>query len=153
MKVVHIASIRMSEETGMGRIAWHWRNAFEARGHEFIHIGNDECPQRIHNLLWGRHVRQYMKKRGIEPDLLLVHEPAAGYFVNQGVPVVVFSHGIERRGWAIEAKYGYRHTTLKSLFLPDAIRYGSNTKGLKNSKSNFTRINLTERYQIILKCL
>jgi len=133
MRVVHIASISLTKETGMGRIAWNWRKAFEEAGHEFIHIGNQECPKKYHHLLWGKQVSTYMKKSRIKADLILVHEPASGYFVGNGVPVVLFSHGVETRGWEMEGKYHYRNETWKSFFLPESIRYRANAIGLKRS--------------------
>ena len=131
--IVHIASIPLSEETGMGRIAWNWRKAFEEKGYTFIHIGSQECARPMHHILWGKQAKTYLQTQGIKPDLILVHEPASGYFTDLGVPVVAFSHGIEKRGWAVEAQYNYRNKTLKSLFMPEFIRYKSNIKGLKKA--------------------
>ncbi len=134
LTVVHVASIRLTEETGMGRIAWNWRKAFEEKGYNFIHIGSKECPMgEQHIILWGKAARNYMNSQNIKPDLILVHEPSSGYFTDMGVPVVSFSHGIEKRGWAEEARYNYRNTTFKSLFMPDFIRFNASVKGLKRS--------------------
>ena len=117
----------------MGRIAWNWRKAFEEKGYTFIHIGSQECAKPMHHILWGKQAKTYLQEQGIKPDLILVHEPASGYFTDLGVPVVAFSHGIEKRGWAVEAQYHYRNQTLKSLFMPEFIRYKSNVKGLKKA--------------------
>jgi glycosyltransferase involved in cell wall biosynthesis len=133
MKIVHIARIALTEETGMGRIACNWKKAFEKQGHEFIHIGNKECSHAFHPILWGKQAANYLKIKNIQPDLILVHEPASGYFFDFGVPVVLFSHGIEARGWQIEAQFNYRNQTFKSLFLPDYFRYKSNAIGLKKA--------------------
>jgi glycosyltransferase involved in cell wall biosynthesis len=133
MKIVHVASINLSEETGMGRIACNWKKAFEKQGHEFIHVGNKECSKAFHPILWGKQAANYLKIKGIQPDLILVHEPASGYFFDFGVPVVLFSHGIEARGWKIEAQFHYRNQTFKSLFLPEYFRYKSNAIGLKKA--------------------
>lgn len=133
LTVVHVASIPLTEETGMGRIACNWQKAFVAKGYNFIHIGSKECPRKGHHILWGKQARDYMIAQNIKPDVLIVHEPASGYFVDLGVPVVAFSHGIEKRGWAVEAKYHYRNQTFKSLFMPDFIRFKASVKGLKRS--------------------
>ena len=133
LTVVHVASIPLTEETGMGRIAWNWRKAFEAHGHTFMHIGTKECPFSGHPILWGKQARDYMRSQNIQPDLVIVHEPASGYFTDLGVPVVAFSHGIEKRGWGVEAQYHYRNQTFKSLFMPDFIRFNASVKGLKKS--------------------
>jgi glycosyltransferase involved in cell wall biosynthesis len=133
MKIVHIARIALTEETGMGRIACNWKKAFEKQGHKFIHIGNKECPHAFHPILWGKKAANYLKIKEIQPDLILVHEPASGYFFDFGVPVVLFSHGIEARGWRIEAQFNYRNQTFKSRFLPDYFRYKSNAVGLRKA--------------------
>ena len=134
LTIVHVASVPLSEQTGMGRIAWNWRAAFEAQGHTFIHIGSIECPTALHPTLWGKVAKYYMMDHQIKPDVLLVHEPASGHFMDLGIPVVVFSHGIEKRGWAVEAKYHYRNQTFKSLFMPDFIRFSASVKGLKRAE-------------------
>jgi glycosyltransferase involved in cell wall biosynthesis len=121
----------------MGRVAWNWQQAFEARGHTFIHIGIDECPKRIHPLLWGQQAYQFFKKTVKNADLILVHEPAAGYFVHLDIPVLVVSHGIEQRGWEISEKYGFEKRTLKSFLLPQFIRFRSNTEGLRRATKVF----------------
>ncbi len=133
LTIVHVASIPLTEETGMGRIAWNWRKAFEEKGYRFIHIGSKECPLSGHHILWGKQAKNYLKEHDIKPSLILAHEPASGYFTDLGVPVVAFSHGIEKRGWAVEAKYHYRNQTFKSLFMPDFIRFNASVKGLKKS--------------------
>jgi glycosyltransferase involved in cell wall biosynthesis len=133
MKIVHIARIALTEETGMGRIACNWKKAFEKQGHEFMHIGNKECPHAFHPILWGKKAANYLKIKALRPDLILVHEPASGYFFDFGVPVVLFSHGIEARGWKIEAQFNYRNQTFKSLFLPEYFRYKANAIGLKKA--------------------
>ena len=133
LTIVHVASIPLTEETGMGRIAWNWRKAFEEKGYTFIHIGSKECPLSGHHILWGKQAKNYLKEHNIKPSLILAHEPASGYFTDLGVPVVAFSHGIEKRGWAVEAQYHYRNQTFKSLFMPDFIRFNASVKGLKKS--------------------
>jgi glycosyltransferase involved in cell wall biosynthesis len=133
MKIVHIARINLTEETGMGRIACNWKKAFERHGHEFMHIGSTECPKAFHPILWGKKAANYLKIKELRPDLILVHEPSSGYFFDFGVPVVLFSHGIEARGWGVEAQFNYRNQTFKSRFLPDYFRYKSNAIGLKKA--------------------
>ena len=133
LTILHVASIPLSEQTGMGRIAWNWRAAFEAQWHKFLHIGTKECPDALHPTLWGKVAKNYMLDKHIKPDVILAHEPASGYFIGLGVPVVVFSHGIEKRGWAAEAKYHFRNQTFKSLFMPEFIRFSASVKGLKKA--------------------
>jgi glycosyltransferase involved in cell wall biosynthesis len=86
----------------MGRVAYHWRRAFERRGYEFIHLGPAEAGPRMHPTLFPRAAYSAYKRSGKKADLFLVHEPAAGNFVGRGTPTFVFSHGLERRGAEVE---------------------------------------------------
>lgn len=97
--IVHIADVKISEETGMGRIAWHWRRACEDAGWAFAHFGPEEIGPVAHPGLFPRAAWRAFRQRNLTPALFLVHEPAAAPFVGSGVPLVVFSHGLERRGW------------------------------------------------------
>lgn len=83
----------------MGRVGWHWRDEAQRRGIPFLHIGPADVPRM-------RHLRQFPARaldayRAVQQDgdCLLVHEPAAGVFVDAGLSTVVVSHGLERRGW------------------------------------------------------
>ena len=40
--IVHVADAALSEASGMGRVAVHWRAAFVRRGYAFIHLGPPE---------------------------------------------------------------------------------------------------------------
>jgi glycosyltransferase involved in cell wall biosynthesis len=133
LKIAHIAAIRLSKESGMGRIAWNWQQAFEACGHQFIHIGIEECPRKIHPLLWGKQAYQYFEATIKEADVILAHEPAAGYFTHLNVPVLLVSHGIEQRGWGISQHFGFEKRTLKSFFIPKLLRFWSNTEGINRA--------------------
>jgi glycosyltransferase involved in cell wall biosynthesis len=96
--IVHVADVAVSQATGMGRVAYHWRHAFQRRGYEFIHLGRAETGALIHPTLFPRSAYSAYKRSGKKADLFLVHEPAAGSFVGRGTPTFVFSHGLERRG-------------------------------------------------------
>ena len=97
--IVHVAQLEISRESGMGRVAWHWRNAFEARGYEFIHIGPRAVGRPVHPALFPYAAWLRFRRLGIRPAAFLVHEPAGVPFVAAGAPAFVFSHGLERRGW------------------------------------------------------
>jgi glycosyltransferase involved in cell wall biosynthesis len=84
----------------MGRVAWHWRNALERRGYEFIHIGSKEVGPLRHPGLFPFAAYRAYKRLGRSASILLVHEPASGVFAKRG-PTIVFSHGVERRGWQL----------------------------------------------------
>lgn len=99
--VVHVSAVEIGEETGMGRVATHWRRAFEDRGYEFVHIGPREAGPVAHADLFPRAAKRKYQELGARPRFLLVHEPSAGVFVGGEVPVVTFSHGIERREWEL----------------------------------------------------
>jgi glycosyltransferase involved in cell wall biosynthesis len=97
--IVHVAQLEISRESGMGRVAWHWRNALEARGYEFIHIGPRAVGRPVHPALFPYAAWLRFRRLGIRPAAFLVHEPAGVPFVAAGAPAFVFSHGLERRGW------------------------------------------------------
>jgi glycosyltransferase involved in cell wall biosynthesis len=102
--VVHVAETEISEASGMGRVAYHWRQAFLDRGYKFIHIGPAELggryPKSLFPLLAWRH---YQRLR-VENPILLLHEPVGGVFLGGKSPAIVFSHGLERRASEVLAK-------------------------------------------------
>src|SRR5260221_553791 len=130
MKILHVAAIDMLPSSGMGRISYEWKLAFEKSGHQFQHIGSNEVGHR-HALLFGYYARKYAMSNSIEADLILVHEPLAGFFSFKNIPMVVFSHGVEERGWLIQRKFGFNKLSLKSRLLPEFIRFHSNNKGFR----------------------
>ena len=100
-RIIHVAEVALTEETGMGRIACHWKRAFEKRGYEFIHFGPEDVGAVPHKALFGRAAFKSSQSLLKETSICLVHEPASASFARGFVPTVVFSHGIERRGWDI----------------------------------------------------
>jgi glycosyltransferase involved in cell wall biosynthesis len=100
--IVHVAEVEVSQATGMGRVAYHWRSAFQRRGYEFIHLGPAETGRVMHPTLFPRAAYSAYKRSGKKAGLFLVHEPAAGNFIGRGTPAFVFSHGLERRGAELE---------------------------------------------------
>jgi glycosyltransferase involved in cell wall biosynthesis len=98
--IVHVAQVEISRESGMGRVAWHWRQELEARGYRFVHLGPAAVGRPLHPALfpWAAWLR-YARLR-LRPAAILVHEPAGMPFVaSRRPPAIVFSHGVERRGW------------------------------------------------------
>src|ERR1041384_3077630 len=110
--VVHVAHIDISEESGMGRVAWHWKNEFERRGYRYIHIGSEQVGALRHPALFPYVAYQEYRKLGRSAALLLVHEPASGIFIRKKTPVIVFSHGLERRYWQLSLQ-GRAGTSIK----------------------------------------
>lgn len=106
--IVHVAEVDISEESGMGRVAWHWRNELLRRGYEFIHIGLKEVGKTFHHGLFPYHAYKIYQQLNRKASLFLIHEPASLLFVHTNIPTVVFSHGVERRGWnlALQNKLG-----------------------------------------------
>ncbi|MEA2602407.1 MAG: hypothetical protein QOF89_3399 [Acidobacteriota bacterium] len=97
--IVHVAQIEISRESGMGRVAWHWRQELEARGYAFLHIGPREVGRPVHPAFFPYAAWRRFRRLGLRPAAFLVHEPTGVPFVVAGVPAFVFSHGLERRGW------------------------------------------------------
>jgi len=97
--LVHVAQIEISRESGMGRVAWYWRQELEARGYAFLHIGPREIGRPVHPALFPYVAWLRFRRFGLRPAAFLVHEPSGVPFISTGVPTFVFSHGLERRGW------------------------------------------------------
>ncbi len=98
--IVHVAQLDISRESGMGRVAWHWRQELESRGYTFLHIGPREVGRPVHPALFPYAAWRRFRRLGVRPAAFLVHEPAGVPFVAAGgAPAFVFSHGLERRGW------------------------------------------------------
>lgn len=97
--VVHVAQVEISRESGMGRVAWHWRRALEERGYRFVHVGPREAGPVRHPALFPAAARRAARRLGLRPAAYLVHEPAGAPFLSAGAPLFLFSHGLERRGW------------------------------------------------------
>jgi glycosyltransferase involved in cell wall biosynthesis len=97
--IFYVTASEITQETGLGRVGWHWREAFEQCGDRFVEIGPAQIGPVAHPALWPHAAVRAFRRRAERPDVLLVHEPLAGAFTRCGVPLVVFSHGIERRYW------------------------------------------------------
>lgn len=102
LHLVHVAEVGLSPTTGMGRVGWHWRAEAQRRGHAFTHIGPDEVGPLAHPRHFPAAARRCLARLDARIDGLLVHEPASGAFLDAGVPLVVVSHGIERRLWDLQ---------------------------------------------------
>jgi glycosyltransferase involved in cell wall biosynthesis len=103
--IVHIANIEVSEKSGVGRVVWHWKNALEKRGYEFLHIGKTQVGKLPHHAFFPYAAYKAYKRLGRKADAFLIHECASGPFMNLGIPVVIHSHGLERRAWYMALKH------------------------------------------------
>jgi glycosyltransferase involved in cell wall biosynthesis len=99
--IVFVAQAKIDENSGMGRVTSHWQHEIERRGYEFIHIGEEQTGSVRHPALFPYAAYRAYRRLGQPASLLLVHEPAAGTFTRLSHPLVVFSHGLERRGWQL----------------------------------------------------
>jgi len=135
MIILHVASINVEPNSGMGRISFEWKKAFENAGHEFKHIGLKEIGHH-HALTWGYYALQYARKKNLlaNVDLILVHEPVSGFFANEKTPMAIFSHGIEERAWKVQKDFGFLNLSAKSRLLPEAIRFYSHNRGFRKCK-------------------
>lgn len=97
--VVHVAEVEVSLTSGMGRVAWHWREEFQRRGYEFIHLGPEAVGPVPHKALFPRAAYQRFRAQIEAAAVCLVHEPASAPFARKFPRTIVFSHGLERRGW------------------------------------------------------
>ncbi|WP_071518845.1 glycosyltransferase family 4 protein [Geitlerinema sp. PCC 9228] len=122
-RIVHVADIEISPTSGMGRVAWYWRQAFERRGYEFIHLGPQEVkvvPQRSGSIrgLFPYGAYWTYKRLGERADLFLLHEAASAPFLKKKIPTVVFSHGLDRRLWQLNQQRGVRFPWKTRLSYP-----------------------------------
>ncbi len=113
--VVHIANIDISPNTGMGRVAYHWRKAFIRKGYNFVHIGTSHAAIKINRRLFPYLALIRLCRMDQKPTIILVHEPCAGIFALFFRDVVLFSHGIERRAREISQT---RITLIDRLLIP-----------------------------------
>lgn len=114
--VLHVAQVEVTPESGMGRVAWHWRRELEARGYEVVHLGPSEVG-RVHPALFPWKAWRHARRLHLDPKLILVHEPAGLPFVlSDRHRTVIFSHGLERRGWDV-ALAGEEPIRLRSRLL------------------------------------
>jgi len=97
--IVHVSEVNISPESGMGRVEYYWKQAFERAGYEFIHIGAKEVGRLRHPSLFPSAAWKYYKQLNSSPTAFIVHEPASGSFVKRGIPCFLESHGVERRYW------------------------------------------------------
>lgn len=105
MNILHVAQIDISRASGMGRVAWHWRAELERRGHRFTHIGRKPLGREVHPAWYPMAAWAAARKLAPPPELILAHEPAAAMFAFRRQPLVVFSHGLERRGWLAAKRF------------------------------------------------
>jgi len=96
--IAHVAQIELGADTGMGRVALAWREEFEQRGWQFIHVGSDRLPG-LHPARFPIAAFSHCRRLRPRPDGFLVHEPAGAPFLVERRRLVVFSHGLERRAW------------------------------------------------------
>lgn len=135
MRIVHIADIALQPESGMGRVGYEWKKVFEASGHEFIHIGKKEIGRTYHPALFPFKARNYFRKiYNGKADIILAHEPVSGLFINEKCPLVLFSHGLEQRGWELQNSIYKAYldpVSIKSKMLFPLWRLKNCNKGLR----------------------
>lgn len=134
--IIHAAEVELTRLSGMGRIAWHWREAFERRGFEFVHIGPSAAGRAPHKALWGFKAWEAARPRLREAAAALVHEPLSGIFASRFPATVVFSHGIEARGAALAgeektAGSPLRRALTRPLWM---MRRRAGLRGLKSAR-------------------
>lgn len=119
--VAYVAEAPITLDSGMGRIAWHWKLAFEASGWTFVEISPAQTGWVPHKSLFDVKAFYVARRRQIKPACFLVHEPASAIFCRSGISTVVFSHGIEERGRSLCSKLpqgrgGIRQLLTRSLW-------------------------------------
>lgn len=136
--IIHISEVNISPTSGMGRVEYHWKEAFEKSGFIFLHIGPNEVGRVKHPAQFPYKAYKYYKKLKIKPVAFIVHEPAAGFFIKRGIPCIVESHGVERRYWESQLKAAipgrdFQNVSLKTKLLFPLWRLRGCDQGLKNA--------------------
>jgi glycosyltransferase involved in cell wall biosynthesis len=135
--VVHVADIDVGLESGMGRVAAHWRDEIERQGHEFMHIGRSVVGPMRHRAWFPYHAWRHYANSGRTADVFLVHEPASSTFAARGRPLAVFSHGLERRAWqqrtGADARVSQGPLTLKQRISTPLLRLRQCDGGMRRA--------------------
>jgi glycosyltransferase involved in cell wall biosynthesis len=121
VNILHVAQVEISRAGGMGRVAWHWRAELERRGHRFVHIGRRPLGREVHPARYPYCAWRAARRAMPQADIVLAHEPASPLFAWSARPVVVFSHGVERRGWTSARQY--RHLSGERMRLRSRLLY------------------------------
>ena len=120
LRLVHVAEADIAPTTGMGRVAWHWQAEAHRRGHTLLPIGPQQVGPLTHPRLFPGAARRAFDQLTDRTDALLVHEPASGAFLDLNIPLIVVSHGIERRLWDLQraGRAGQRPSLRTRMFFP-----------------------------------
>ena len=133
--IVHISEIDIMAEGGMGRVEYHWKQAFQDESIEFIHIGPKEIGNVYHKALFPYKAYSYYKRLNIKPSAVIAHEPASGLFIKENIPCFLESHGVETRYWK-DSKNGLTdnvNISLKTRIAYPLWRLYNCSKGLKRA--------------------
>lgn len=131
--IVQVAGVPADSRLGMGRIALEWKMAFEKKGYQFVHLSENEIGAASHPILFGLKARRYIKKQNWKVDLILAHEPIAGWLKFKAIPLVSFSHGVEERRWQVQNQFKLKRLSIKSKLLPQCLRFWPNNNGFKKA--------------------
>ena len=131
--LLHVAHLDINEESGVGRVAWHWRDAILKRGFEYVHIGTKDVGTLRHPSLFPLKAFHKYKMLSKQPVVILAHEPVAGVFVTEDVPLILFSHGVEQRAWEIEKHWRKSTIRLRTILLYPLWRLRLSNKGLRRA--------------------
>ena len=137
LTILHVADIKLDPYSGMGRIAYFWKKAFEEAGHQFIHLGKENVVTKHPSEFPGKAFKIFKEKFGKKkPDVILAHEPVSGKFIGTNIPIALFSHGIEQREWNLRNtsyKKFHDEVSLRSKVLFPIWRLRNCNKGLRKA--------------------
>lgn len=147
--ILHISSIDPSPDSGMGRISYEWKLAFERKNIQFEHFGRNHIKSfEFYPFKFSFQAYLYVKRMKNKPDCILVHEPCAMFLRFLDIPYIIFSHGIEEREWNRNKQYHYLNRTWRSYLMPQALRFLPNNMGLSCAKQIFICNNEDRSYLI-----
>ena len=137
---------------GMSRLMGFIHDAVEAEGHTVDFLCSDDLPQSSRGklsrisfpLMVFRHAR-LKAREGLPYDIINVHEPSAAFVIMgrafAGRPaIVVTTHGIERRGWAIlkeDLRNGRQHVRASTRITYPLLTLSQSAFGLRHADHVF----------------
>lgn len=105
--ILYVSTFAASRESGAGRVTWHWKEAFQRRGDRFIELDPARIGPVPHPLFLPRAAWRASRGMREKADVLLVHEPLGGAMARAAAPLVVFSHGLERRRCEVDRAWRF----------------------------------------------
>ena len=162
MRILKVANIPNSRNTGMGRVMHSTADELRELGHHVDFLFSEDVPRRFRGrgdrftfpVALVRAVKQKIAHTGTY-DIVEIHEPSAAWYCHARrkdpmLPAcVIMSHGVEENYWQhrlkLDAMLG-RQTSLKSRLLVPATLLSQARYGLRHAEQVMCLNSLDEAY-------